>query len=88
MWNCVKINLDYLCFKLHLCSGCYRRKAIWYYAAGKNEFFPSCDECVPRGCDCNREPVDGNPDNDDEDNWKEVLDDQGRKYPCCEWFCY
>lgn len=48
-----------------------------------NDFY--CDDCVPRGCSCNMEPVDGNPENLAEDNWVEPVDDKGRKYPCCEY---
>ena len=62
--------------------------AVWLYLpsySGEqiNDFY--CDICVPRGCSCNMEPTDGNPDNLDLDNWKEPLDEQGRKFPCCEF---
>lgn len=45
-----------------------------------------CDDCVPRGCSCNEEPLDGNYESTDPNNWVEVLDKDGRKFPCCEWF--
>lgn len=72
----------YLHELINLCPHCHRRKVIWYYMPGKNI---ACDECVPRGCSCNTEPIDGNPDNLDPLNWEEETDEQGRKYPCCEW---
>jgi hypothetical protein len=68
--------------KLRRCSWCHFRRAVWWYGPGEDL---ACDKCVPRGCSCNEEPVDGNPDNEDPSNWVEVVDPQGRKYPCCEW---
>lgn len=72
----------WLLHKLERCCYCHVRKATWAYMPG---WEISCDKCVPRGCSCNREPVDGNMDNLDKSNWKEVVDEQGRLYPCCEW---
>lgn len=62
--------------------------AVWLYMPSysgeqHNDFY--CDDCVPRGCSCNMEPIDGNHENLAEDNWAEPVDDKGRKYPCCEY---
>jgi hypothetical protein len=65
------------------CDRCWIRRAVWWYGPGPGG--QRCDKCVPRGCSCNREPIDGNPDNENSDNWREIVDDLGRKYPCCEW---
>ena len=46
----------------------------------------ACDDHVPRGCSCNDEPIDGNYENGDPSNWKQATDEQGRKFPCIEWF--
>ena len=66
----------------NLCSYCEQEKATWFYAPGREI---ACDACVPRGCSCNEEPLDGNYDNMDPANWAEPTDEMGRKYPCCEW---
>ena len=63
--------------------------ATWLYMPSysgpqHNDFY--CDECVPRGCSCNLECKDGNCDNQATDNWYQPIDEQGRKYPCCEYF--
>jgi len=38
-----------------LCGNCNVKKAVWYYmpgfSSGRNPHF--CDDCVPRGCECN-----------------------------------
>ena len=62
--------------------------ATWLYMPSysgeqHNDFY--CDICVPRGCSCNTEPIDGNYDNLDPTNWEEPLDNLGRKWPCCEY---
>lgn len=65
------------------------KKATWMYMPGDSV---ACDDCVPRGCSCNKELKDGiepifegnvlvNP----EDDFFVPTDDQGREYPCCEW---
>lgn len=59
--------------------------ATWLYMPGDDDW-GCCDNCVPRGCSCNEEPIDGNWDNINENNWIEKLDDKGRKFPCCEWW--
>ncbi len=64
-------------------------KARWLYMPSysgvqKNDYY--CEDCVPRGCSCNMEPVDGDADNTNPDNWAQVLDDKGRPFPCCEYF--
>lgn len=78
------------------CYNC-NQVAKWLYIPGKNEptgcdFF--CDDCVPRGCSCNWELRPGveanigrsgciiNPDTD----YYEPVDEDGRKYPCCEYW--
>ena len=64
------------------------KPGVWYYmpAVENNDFNHfACDECVPRGCSCNEEPIDGNYDNMNPSNWVEPVDEKGRKYPCCEW---
>lgn len=58
------------------------KPATWAYMPGEEV---ACDACVPRGCSCNEEPVDGDPENSDPANWVEPVDEQGRKYPCTEW---
>ena len=49
----------------------------------------ACDQCVPRGCSCNDELKDGidlhSPEAQDPKSYYQELDEQGRKYPCCEW---
>jgi hypothetical protein len=51
-------------------------QAVWYYmpnGEGDSPYF--CDEHVSRGCSCNVDPETG----------VEDLDEQGRKFPCCEY---
>ena len=38
----------------------------------------ACDDCVPRGCSCNRIQFSG-------DDTTEYTDALGRPLPCCEW---
>lgn len=62
------------------------RKADWFYMPGSESY---CDNHVPRGCSCNAELKEGI-DIDSEEatnhaNYYEPVDDQGRKYPCCEY---
>lgn len=59
--------------------------ATWYYMPDEHEW-ACCDNCVPRGCTCNDYPVDGNYENSDPKNWKQELDEEGREFPCCEWW--
>jgi hypothetical protein len=59
--------------------------AVWIYMPSSSEYPHYCDNCVPRGCTCNREPQDGNWDNLEESNWINPTDKQGREYPCCEF---
>jgi hypothetical protein len=59
-----------------------------------------CEECVPRGCECNNRYVkeEENPDNPPSElsefnKWKWIIpgkvwcyiDEEGREYPCCEF---
>ena len=53
------------------CTYCHWRSAVWSYMPGWQN---ACDTCVPRGCSCNQE-----------EDGTEKLDEQGRKWPCCEW---
>lgn len=68
--------------------------AQWYYLPGggdpKEDYF--CDNCVPRGCSCNKELkegieelIDGNQIINPPEDFYEPVDEQGRKYPCCEF---
>ena len=65
-----------------LCHFCRKAPATWSYMPGLEE---ACDECVPRGCDCNQEPKDGDFENLTPSNWIDPTDARGRKFPCCEW---
>lgn len=58
----------------HKCHKC-DSMAIWFYAPHKKENY-YCDVHVPRGCSCNINP----------DTLEEDLDEQGRLYPCCEYW--
>lgn len=77
--------IDWFYWNFHICSYCHWRRATYFYAPGRRAQ-TACDKCVPRGCTCNEEPVDGDWENVTPNNWKELVDEQGRKYPCCEWF--
>ena len=63
--------------------GCGQPAVWWYAPGGANPFY--CDGCVPRGCSCNAEPIDGDMDNEDPGNWRQATDEQGRELPCCEY---
>jgi len=68
------------------CHYCHFRKAVWWYGPGVDR---ACEECVPRGCDCNIDsfPLDGDYGNLDQE-WfapPEIVDTKGRRFPCCEW---
>ena len=43
------------------CKNCGIKEAIWMYMPECEIDFKDilCDDCVPRGCDCNLEPKDG-----------------------------
>lgn len=78
-----------------LCCVCKKEMAVWIYMPGKKlEVY--CDNCVSRGCSCNRyytvgECVELPP--TEHTNWKWIeeneewtyLDEQGREDPCCEY---
>ena len=59
--------------------------AVWFAMSFDGAW---CDDCVPRGCSCNKFPPDyATEETMDKVEWVEVLDEQGRKLPCCEiWF--
>lgn len=66
---------------LNRCTYCHVRKAEWWHGPSPKI---ACDKCVPRGCSCNQDlPIDN--DNIDPATYPEMLDEKGRKYPCCEW---
>jgi hypothetical protein len=62
------------------------KMAVWLYGPDGTA---RCDDCVPRGCSCNRELKEGidyeSPEAELPENWIELTDVRGRKYPCCEW---
>ena len=62
--------------------------AVWLYAPDSK--YVACDECVPRGCSCNRDLKEGidyeSPEAALSENWIEQVGEDGRKFPCCEWF--
>ena len=64
-----------------ICEICIA-KSTWIYMPSGEEF---CDNCVPRGCSCNLEPIDGDWDNQNPENWTENKDELGRLLPCCEY---
>lgn len=45
-----------------MCGGCKLKKAVWDYTPGyiNGDNTYSCDDCVPRGCDCNHRYIDVN----------------------------
>jgi hypothetical protein len=64
--------------------------AVWEYMP--KSYVYKCDDCVPRGCSCNIQySFDSNnelvPLLDDDGNYVEERDFEGRLVPCCEW-CY
>lgn len=69
------------------CKNCGKKEATWMYMPECEIDFKDilCDDCVPRGCDCNLEPKDGNWFDENIKNWIQPLDGKGRKLPCCEW---
>lgn len=73
----------YFLSMLNCCHYCYWRRATWSYMPGIK---CACDGCVPRGCSCTMEPIDGDCENEDPANWDYAMDDKGRKVPCCEWW--
>ena len=69
--------------------------STWFYMPWNSN---KCDDCVPRGCDCNEYHVSefGIPTNDDgieNISWRWTNEektiwipiDDGRPFPCCEW---
>jgi hypothetical protein len=67
-------------------------KEGWYYmpSTGDNVDYFYCDDCVPRGCSCNQDLKEGIDYESEEakkpENWIDMVDDKGRKLPCCEYF--
>jgi len=67
------------------------KMAIWCFVPSGMEESDRfcCDDCVPRGCSCNEELKDGidrnSPEAEKPENWIEVTDGLGRKFPCVEW---
>jgi hypothetical protein len=64
------------------CLYCRKAEASWVYMPS-GEY--ACDDCVPRKCSCNMEPIDGNWENENESNWDYIKDEKGKHLPCCEW---
>lgn len=65
----------------HKCENC-ENQSVWIYMPNGEEF---CDNCVPRGCSCNSEPIDDDYENENPENWVERKDEFGRLLPCCEY---
>lgn len=56
------------------CNNCHNMAAWMYMPADRvNDGF-YCDDCIHRGCSCNFD-----------ENGVELLDDNGKPYPCCEY---
>jgi len=64
------------------CEEC-GKLAEWSYMPGDYGF---CDIHVPRGCSCNKYPIDGDWENPNQSNWTEKTDELGRLEPCCEYW--
>lgn len=74
------------------------KMAVWVnmpgFSSGDSPYF--CDDCVPRGCDCNYYDISEElPQGIENVDWKyhskekqlfTYLDDQGREEPCCEYW--
>lgn len=46
----------WICAKLGgRCRKCFWKKAVWFYGPANEKLsgYDLCDDCVPRGCDCN-----------------------------------
>lgn len=57
------------------CCKC-KNDAVWFYMPSDEcKDCNYCDDCVPRGCSCNIDP----------NSKEEILDNLGRKLPCCEY---
>ena len=75
------------------CCNC-ENNATWVYMPG-SYLDTYCDNCIPRGCDCNNSYIeDGNPEGLEFKDWKWIddkktiwtdIDELGREYPCCEF---
>ena len=50
-------------------------KGTWLYMPKRDCNGYYCDDCVPRGCVCN-----------EEEDGTQSTDEQGRMFPCCEFF--
>jgi hypothetical protein len=62
--------------------------AVWVLMSSDDEI-GYCDDCVPRGCSCNFNPVIDDPNHPDfnkKENWIEERDELGRLIPCCEYW--
>ena len=65
-----------------VCMTCHIRTAVWNYEPSDGtKYF--CDDCVPRGCSCQRLDYD----NEDEDA-PQRKDEYGRLLPCVEYWLY
>lgn len=71
------------------------KMAVWLYMPGfqdGNDFF--CEDCVPRGCECNYHSIDYERVGEENVDWKFVdetrkvwtaLDINGLEFPCAEY---
>ena len=66
-------------------------KRGWLYIPSTDDHcdYFYCDNCVPRGCGCNEELNEGinyhSEEAKDPVNYHQLLDEKGRKFPCCEY---
>ena len=62
------IEVEILRYEPKMC-GC-GKPAKWVYMPSSDGDSLKCEDCVPRGCSCNRH---------------HGFDDEGREWPCVEW---
>jgi len=72
--------------------GCIPEEGWYYFPETKEKVdYFYCDNCVPRGCSCQKELKNGIDWKSEEatksENYHDLLDKKGRKLPCVEfWF--
>ena len=64
------------------CCSCKRKPGTWMHI---HKMAFCCDKCVPRCAEEADEPIDGDYENDDPDNWVQATDAEGKPYPGHEW---
>jgi hypothetical protein len=57
------------------------KPAQWAYMPADNADGNYCDDCVPRGCNCNNIEFD-----DKSENAEQHKDEKSRLLPCCEYW--